>query len=556
MSTAAIPLVVGGIAVVVILVAALYARFYVKVPPDQVAVFTGRGGFRVVRGGASFRLPVVERVDYMSLTPFETPLPIRGAYSKEGVQVNLDAVALVRFDSEDTAVRTAAERFLNADRVQLQQTVQEILSGHLRSICAKMTVEELNSSREALVTAVSNEAGSDFAGLGMNLDVLTIQHISDDQGYLESLGRKRVAEVKRDAEIGEAEAARDAMMRSAEARREGETAQAVADAAIAEAQRDRDLRIAKAMADVEAERARAQQAGPLAEAESRKEVVRAEVAIEEERVRSSIAVEQQEVQRQQQALEASIIKPAEAERQAAVLRAEGERLAMVERAEGTAQAQALEGEGESKRRMAIAEARQKELEAEGEGEAKARSLKAEAHRAELEAEGAGQRAMLLGEAEGKRELADALNAYNQAALQLSVYPDLIQKLPEIASSLAAPFAQVDRIVMIDGGSENGAGPLGKYGTTVPLLLAQAIETLRAVGLDLPGLLTTDPHDTASKGNGAQHGVDSRSALLEDLAAEVDGASQAPIEPMVSTPSPATDGADGPSAPQPDPEHEE
>lgn len=513
MSATAIPFVIGGIVLAVMLVAALYARFYIKVPPDQVAVFTGRGGFRVVRGGASFRLPVIERVDYMTLAPFETALPIKGAYSKEGVQVNVDAVALVRFDSEDAAIRTAAERFLNADRDQLHATVQEILSGHLRSICAKMTVEEINSSREALVTAVTNEAGSDFAGLGMNLDVLTIQHISDDQGYLESLGRKRVAEVKRDAEIGEAEASRDAMIRSAEAKREGQTAQAIADAAIAEAQRDRDMRIAKAQADVESERARAQQAGPLAEAESRKEVIKAEVAVEEERVRANIAVESQEVLRQQQALEATIIKPAEAERQAAVLRAEGDRLAMVQRAEGQAQSKALEGEGESKRRIAIAEAHQKELEAEGEGEARARTLNADALLAELEAQGAGQKAILLGEAEGKRQLAESLNAYNAAALQLSVYPDLIAKLPEIAQSLAAPFASVDRIVMIDGGNGEGSGPMAKFGSTVPLLLAQAIETLRAVGLDLPAVLGA----TGSRGDGGPRENDG----LDELAAEVD-----------------------------------
>ncbi|MGH2608324.1 MAG: flotillin domain-containing protein, partial [Tepidiformaceae bacterium] len=172
--------------------------------------------------------------------------------------------------------------------------------------------------------------------------------------------------------------------------------------------------------------------------------------------------------------------------------------------------------------------------------AKARTLKAEALRKELEAEGAGQKAVLLGEAEGKQKLAEALNAYNHAALQLSVYPDLIQKLPEIASSLAAPFAEIDRIVMIDGGSGNGGGgPLGKYGTAVPMLLAQAIETLRAVGLDLPGLLNGvgEPEQrTVSNG---------RSPALDDLAAEVDRAAAAkapaagPQPPSAESP-PASD----------------
>jgi flotillin len=373
-------------------------------------VFTGRGGFRLVRGGATFRLPVIERVDYMSLAPFEVELPIRGAYSKEGVPVHVDAVALVRFDSTEEAVRTAAERFLNSDRSQLQASVQQILAGHLRSICAKMTVEELNSSREAFVSRVTDEAGSDFGGIGMNLDVLTIQHISDDQGYLENLGRKRVAEVKRDAQIGEAEAQRDAMVRAAEARRLGETAEAEAAAAIAEATRDRDLR--------------------------------------------------------------------------------------------------------------IAEARRRELEAEGEGEAKARTVKAEAHRLELEAEGAGQKAILLGEAEGKEKLAEALNQYNQAALQLAVYPELIEKLPEIAQSLASPFAQVDRIVLMDSGNgSNGSGSLSKYGSAVPMMLAQAIETLRAVGLDLPALLKQE-EDSGANGHSPAVSEEARAAI-EQLAADAE-----------------------------------
>ena len=165
-----VPIVVGGIVLVVMLVAALYARFYTKVTPDQAAVFTGRRGFRVVRGGASLRIPVIERVDFMSLAPFETQIAVKGGYSMDGVPVNIEAVAMVRFDSTEEAVRTAAERFLNVDKVKLHQTVEEILTGHLRSICAKMTVEELNGSRELLVSRVTDEAGSDFAGIGMNLD--------------------------------------------------------------------------------------------------------------------------------------------------------------------------------------------------------------------------------------------------------------------------------------------------------------------------------------------------------------------------------------------------
>ena len=72
---------------------ALFARNYIKVPPSTVAIFYGRKhtlkddqgnhstvGFRVVRGGAALRMPVLEQVAYLSLNIISTPLRIQRAY--------------------------------------------------------------------------------------------------------------------------------------------------------------------------------------------------------------------------------------------------------------------------------------------------------------------------------------------------------------------------------------------------------------------------------------------------------------------------------------------
>lgn len=88
---------------------ALFARNYIKVPPSQVAIFYGRKqtlidekgvrskvGFRVVRGGAALRLPVLEQVAYLSLNIISIPLKIHRAYTKEGVPVTVEAVANVK----------------------------------------------------------------------------------------------------------------------------------------------------------------------------------------------------------------------------------------------------------------------------------------------------------------------------------------------------------------------------------------------------------------------------------------------------------------------------
>lgn len=470
-----IPLVVGGLILVLLLFGYTYSQFYIKSPPDVATILTGRRGTRIIRGGATLRIPVVERIDKMSLAPFELNVVLKGVISGQGVAVGLEATALVRFASDDESIKTAAERFLNADRRTLQNTVQEVLTGHMRSIIAKMSVEELNSNREQLVAKVAGEAGTDFSKLGMQLDVLTIKHITDDVGYLNAMGRTRTAEVLRDATIGEANAIRDSDIESAKARQAGRTAQATADAAIAEAERDRDIKIAMAQADVQAEQARAEQAGPLATAERKRAVVEAEVAVDRQRVESEIAVEQQRVEKAKQATEADIVVPAEAERRAAIVRAEGERDAAIATAEGEQQRRAKEGQGEAEARISLADATRKEL----------------------EAQAAGEQAQLQAEATGRRELAEALNSYDAVALQLTLGPDLIRQLAPIVEAGASSFKNVERIVMIDGGSQSGDGPIDKFVGKVPVVIASGLEVLKAVGLDLSAFTTP----TGENGNG-------------------------------------------------------
>ncbi|MGL5441891.1 MAG: SPFH domain-containing protein, partial [[Mycobacterium] stephanolepidis] len=128
----------------------VYVRNYIKVPPNEVAVFTGRGQPKVVRGGARFKMPGIERVDIMSLEPFNVNINLQNALSNNGVPVNVEAVGLVRIGSNDEAVQTAVQRFLTADLSELQRQINEILAGSLRGITATMTVEDLNSNRDSL----------------------------------------------------------------------------------------------------------------------------------------------------------------------------------------------------------------------------------------------------------------------------------------------------------------------------------------------------------------------------------------------------------------------
>src|SRR5918995_6758785 len=262
---------------------ALFARNYIKVPPSMVAIFYGRKhyitddkgqrttvGFRVVRGGAALRVPVLEQVEYLSLNVISIPLKIHRAYTKEGVPVTVEAVANVKIAGDDASLRSAAERFLGMSTDKIKEVIFLTLEGHLRAILGTLTVEEINADRQAFAQKMTDEAAVDLKKMGVNIDILTIQQISDDMGYLDALGKKRTAEVKRDAVIGEAQAQRDAMIRSALADQEGKTKRYEADIAIAQSLRDKESKQAEFNAAVQSKTAEAQQAGPLATATAKK----------------------------------------------------------------------------------------------------------------------------------------------------------------------------------------------------------------------------------------------------------------------------------------------
>jgi flotillin len=474
--------------------AALFSRNYLKVSPNVVAVLSGRKrkladgrvvGYRMVRGGAALRIPLLEKVDYLSLNVISIPLEIKRAYTVQGVPVQVKAVANVKIRSDEAALHAAAERFLGMSREGMHSVVFQTLEGHLRSILGTLTVEEVNSDRNRFAQKLTTEATLDLEKMGLGVDVLTIQEVSDEEDYLKALGKRRTAEVKRDAIIGEADATRDAKIRSAQALQEGEKAKLSAEGDIAQAQRDLQIRQAQYLAEVETEKARASQAGPLAQAQSRQAVVAQEIKVDRTRTQEMIAVQEQEVLRRQKELEATVIKPADAERQAAIVRAEASKSAAI-----------LEAEGKRSAMIAMAEADQERLRKEGTGRASALEAEGRAEAAKIEAIGLAQAKAI--EAQGVAEAAailrkaEAWKEFNEAArLQtiLEKLPAILQASTGIFGAVAAPMGNIDRLVVIDqGNGADGSGSLSRLAKTAPTVVFNLLQQLEAMGINLPTLI--------------------------------------------------------------------
>ncbi len=322
-----IPLVVvGGVYFAVFVI----KNFMYICAPNEILIFSGSSGraadgekmgFRVVFGGRAFRIPILEQVHRMDRTLISVPMRVEGAYSEGGIPLAMRAVANVKISSDPTHVQNAIERFLGRDRDELARVAKETLEGHLRGVVADMTPEEVNEDRLKFAAKLAEEAEPDLQKLGLQLDTLKIQHVSDEVNYLESTGRERIAIILKEASVAESDAARAAAEAEAKARGEGEVAKRQAQAKIQ--QKENQLRQVRAELDARArseeERAEAAALAARAAAEQELQAIRAEL--------------------EQLRLAADVVIPAEMEQQAREIEASGEAAPILE--SGRAMASAL-----------------------------------------------------------------------------------------------------------------------------------------------------------------------------------------------------------------------
>jgi flotillin len=312
------PEIVGGVTagIVVLLVLMVIYRYLLRIcRPNEILIFSGRKhkapdgrvvGYRVVFGGRGVRIPVVETVDRMDVSLISVPIAVAGAYSEGGIPLNVHAIANIKVSTERRLVGNAIENFLGKGRPEIARVVKETLEGHLRGVLATMTPEELNQDRLKFAKQLEASAKPDLEKLGLELDVLKIQHIADDRNYLESIGRQRIAEILRTAEVAESDATRAAEQAEAAARARGEVAMTNAQAALQRKQNE--LRQIKAEVD----------------AEARAEEVRAEAAGQQARAEAELQLQKTRGELEQLRLEAEVTIPAEVDAQVRELFAAGQ----------------------------------------------------------------------------------------------------------------------------------------------------------------------------------------------------------------------------------------
>ncbi len=478
---------------------------YKRIPPNKVGIFYGRSyppaepggdrrGFIVVAGGGRIVFPLVESYQEMSTAAFQVKIQEDGIQNKDNVPFTIKGIATCKISATENDLNKAAKAFLGKTDEEIEGFVLNILKGHLRSIFAKLNIDDILRNRDDFNGKVIEESTPELQSLGISLINLVLQEINDGVGYLESLGKTAVAVAKRDAEIAVAEADRDSQTQVAEAERtrdiaksnaarESEVVVAENKAKVLEANKERDVKEARYATETHKERAVSETAFAIAKAAQEKELRVQEAGRDEAEKQAQVRVQSQEKLRREAELLATVIASAMADKEKIRIDAEAEKQKTILDAEATA---------ESITRNA--DAKRREFEALGEGEAS--SIRAKAI-ATADGEAARVKNTLVAQAEGTEKMAEALSKMDDRArvvIILDRLPVLLDKggdavakvMEAIFKSVAAPLGNIDSINIVDIGGK-GQG-IDKFSTVVPETVLKFMATAKAMGIDVTGIL--------------------------------------------------------------------
>jgi flotillin len=446
MSLTSLLILIGAIVLVVALILILFAKQYRKVGPNEVLIISGgrkrtiddpdgtrhKVGYRMHIGGGTLVLPFIESAQVLPLEVYTLDLQVPDVLTAQGISISAQGQAQVKIGSDESAIRMAAEQFLGRGGEGIKDVAGKILEGHMRAALGSMSVEQLYQQRGDFSERVRQSASEDFNRMGLLILSFSLKDFSDKQGYIEALGKPRIAQARGEAAVAEAEAERDSTVKAAVARKESDIAKFRAESEIAEANRDYELKRAEYQAMVNQKKAQADLSYEIERQKMNQSLRKEEAAVKMVEKENAIKLEEKEIHRKEMELESTVKKPADARKYQVIAETEASAFKLAEEAKGKA---------------------------------------------------AGIRLYGISEAEAMKAKAAAFADYNQAA----IYQMLINIMPELARAVSEPLSKVDKIVMIDSG--NGASGASKITKSVAEVLAQLPAVVESLsGVDMKKIL--------------------------------------------------------------------
>src|SRR6185437_10866407 len=314
--------VIAGVAILaVVFIIVMSARLYRKAGPNEALIVYGfRGAPRVIKGGGTVVLPMVELCRGLSLELMSFDVaPTQDLYTKQGVAVTVEAVSQIKVKSDPESILTAAEQFLTKAPGEREGLIRLVMEGHLRGIIGQLTVEEIVKQPEMVGERMRSTCADDLNKMGLEVISFTIKEVRDKNDYISNMGRPDVARIKRDADVATAEADRDTAIRRAVASREAAVAKAQADqervlaetlsqTKQAEAQRDLEIKKAEYLEGVKRQQAQADKTYEIQTNVMQQQVVAESVRVQQVEREQQIKVQEAEILRREKELIATVLK--------------------------------------------------------------------------------------------------------------------------------------------------------------------------------------------------------------------------------------------------------
>ena len=433
--------IVAAVILVVLLISVLSR--YKKCPSDRVLVIFGRVGkgssSRCIHGGAAFIWPIIQDYQFLSLSPLQIEVPLKGALSKQQIRVAIPSNFTIGVSTDEKIMPAAAERLLGLKEEEIKKIAGEIIIGQLRQVVATMNIEDINADREKFLANISKNVETELEKIGLRLINVNITDIKDESGYIEALGKNAAAEAINNAKKAVAEKERDGTVGAANAVQEQRIKVAEADATAVKGENLAKIEIASSTADLRERSAEANKRAIAAEK------VQAANALEESYKAEKLA-EDARAERESATQVANIVVSAKIAKQKVEIDAEAE--------------------AEKRRR-------------EAKGEADAIFLK-------MEAQARGIKEILDKQAEGFKNLvAAAGNDPSKAAMLL-----ITDKLPQLVAEQvkAIQNLKIDKITVWDNGSHDGKSSTSNFVSSLMTSLPPLQSIFEQAGFKLPDFL--------------------------------------------------------------------
>ncbi len=417
------------------------ASCYHRCPSNKILVVFGKvqgvHSSKCYHGGGAFVWPLIQGYQYLNLTPIAIHVPLKSALSMQNIRINVPSTFTVAVDTTPEAMNNAAMRLLGLSAKDIELMATEIIIGQLRLTVASLRIEEINQDRERFLLEIRKHIEPELKKIGLMLLNVNITDITDESGYIESIGRKSVATAVNQAKVDVSEQEKLGDIGKALAEKERRIQVAAYHAQAVEGENDAKARIAAFNAQLVEQEADAERRSQIAQQNAAAEINSAKTVAESRR------------------LEAEEIVPQEIEKRKIEI-------------------------------AAAAEAEKNKIDA---------YAKAAAILAVKEAEAKGILQTLQAKADGYKMLVDACKENPQEAATML----MIEKLEEIAKLQAEAIKniKIDKVTVWDSAS-NGNSSTANFLSSMTKSLPPIHEIAAMSGVKLPDYLGTLQSDKSKK----------------------------------------------------------